>query len=121
MKITCPNCGFQGLDKPVTDAENDELEKPLDMHAYGDGVIPWYDKTEEPCNGFYLLEHIKVYRRIKGVDERRGETRLVVDGRYQTGEGYDDGEPISDMTIECRRCLHEFPVPEEFHRDPDWR
>jgi hypothetical protein len=68
-----------------------------------------YDGSEEPKQGgatpFRYLEDIVNHRDVirlnpKGV--------LQIESHYETDEGYDDGK---NARLECRNCLHEFPIP----------
>jgi len=60
----------------------------------------------DQCQGFRLLEDITVFHFVKGLNNGR----LVVDGLYHTGEGYDEGTD-GTLRMECRKCLSEFPLP----------
>lgn len=54
---------------------------------------------------FRYIEDIEVYREIQGLKDGN----IYVDGLYQSGEGYDDGQA---PRLECRRCFDQFAVPE---------
>lgn len=116
--LTCPHCGFQGIEP--TDPGH-AAEHGVELHTPSDGVIRWHWQKAEPCAGFYLLDTIKVYRRIQGIAVKTVEGQAVpfvqVHGLYQTGEGYDDGLPFAEQEIECRKCLGTFPVPEGFEEN----
>jgi hypothetical protein len=84
-QIVCPHCDYAGVGTAT------------DIHGENGGA---------ECNGFYLLEDITAYRFVRGV----AGGRLVVDGLYHTGEGYDEGVAGS-LRLECRRCLSEFALP----------
>lgn len=97
-KIVCPHCGYDG----TTPMEQQDLHDWQAQHA-----------PEAKCIGFYLLEDVTVYRRVTAVKDGK----LVVDGWYQTGEGYDDGTP-GTMRVECRKCFNAFPIPQ--HLEVEW-
>lgn len=87
-KLTCPHCG-----------NSTDMEEVLDD--------PW------SYEGFRYIEDIVCYRPVKGIEDGR----LIVEGLYESGEGYDDG---TNPRFECRRCLGEFPVPEWVLHLIDW-
>lgn len=68
------------------------------------------DNVEEK---FRYLEDIVCYRRVQGLSEGK----IVVDGMYESGEGYDDG---TNPRFECRKCLGEFEVPEWVLDNIEW-
>lgn len=59
--------------------------------------------------GFRYLEDIVNYRQVVRVQSN--PPLLLIEARYQTGEGYDDGY---NGRIECRNCLGEFTFPESY-------
>ena len=73
------------------------------------------------CGGieaFRYIEDIVNHRNVEGFNEHGV---LRVSGRYETGEGYDDG---TNPRLECRNndqtgrfCGHEFPIPEGIEID----
>ncbi len=86
--IVCPHCGFDGK-----------------------------DETKIRCttgSAFAYLEDIVCYRHIIGFDE---QGCLRIDGRYHTGEGFDDGK---NPRVICGACCEEFPIPEEIMARVDW-
>ena len=52
------------------------------------------------------LEDIVCYREVTGFND---EEELEIDGLYESGEGYDDGE---NARLTCMDCLREFPIPD---------
>jgi hypothetical protein len=59
------------------------------------------------------LEDIVCHRDVYGVKDGR----LEVEGLYQSTEGYDDG---TNARFECRKCNHEWPVPDWLHKQIDF-
>lgn len=80
------------------------------------------------CGGtgpYRYLEDIVNHREVSRVMQVGRAKILMVDGFYETGEGYDDG---TNPRLECRNdvvtpsghtgeCLHEFPIPDDFEVD----
>lgn len=69
-----------------------------------------YDGTSEPDDSgssapFYYLEDIVCHRNVIGIRDGK----LIMEGHFETGEGYDDG---TNPRLECRNCLNEFPIPD---------
>lgn len=80
--IKCPHCGYDGIDAATSNMPKHQVS-----------------------GGFRYLEDITCYRQVGHVEDQD----LHIDGFYQTGEGYDDGE---NRRLECRACYGEFPIPE---------
>jgi hypothetical protein len=65
------------------------------------------------------VETIENHRRVRAVEGGQ----LLIDGCYETGEGYDDGE---DPHFECHGhnaghwCGHRWPVPDWVRPLIDW-
>ncbi len=61
------------------------------------------------CDGqkFRYIEDIQNFRTVEGVD---GYT-INVDGSYQTGEGFDDGD---NARLLCDKCCTELAIPDGF-------
>lgn len=78
-KIVCPHCGYDGSRPSLHRGE------------------------DEP---FLYLEDIVCYRRV--VIGENNEGVLHVDGYYQTGEGFDDGD---NPRLMCGDCLSKFSIP----------
>ena len=69
-----------------------------------------YDGSTEPSQReekFAYLEDIVCWREV--ADDQDDLDTLVVNGYYQSGEGFDDG---SNPRLMCGDCLGEFPIPE---------
>jgi hypothetical protein len=69
---------------------------------------------------FRYVEKIEVYRQVLGV--KNGE--LQINGLYQSGEGYDDGEGGYFECLEELKsggtCLYQWPVPDWVAKRIDW-
>jgi hypothetical protein len=66
------------------------------------------------------VETIQCWRRVIGA----GNGAVGIEGEYETGEGYDDGE---DAHFECHSpdapggwCGHRWPVPEWVYKQIEW-
>ena len=86
------------------------------------------------CGGtddFRYLEDIVSHRNVRGIVRLPDDAPpvLEIEGRYESGEGYDDG---SNPRLECRNrhqvrgndgrlreetCAHEFPIPDGVELD----
>lgn len=71
---------------------------------------------------FRYVEQIEAHRQVTGIS---GGV-VLVESRYATGEGYDDGIPGTEY-FECHNlddrgheCLHRIPVPEFVKAKIDW-
>lgn len=70
--------------------------------------------NDDPMKIRYV-EKIECYRQVLGVKDGQ----LQVNGLYQSGEGYDDGE---NPRFECHAddCLYQWPVPDWVQKVIDW-
>lgn len=96
--LRCPHCGHDG--KTLKSITNKSVRESLHV-----------------SKGFRYLEDIVNYRDLSPklvTSEGYGKPTLVVEGYYESGEGYDDGD---NPRLECRACLGEFPIPEGLEVD----
>ncbi len=78
--------------------------KKIKINKTGKLTCPYCNKSSR----FRYIEDIQNHREVSGMNEELNS--LLVDGFYESTEGYDDGE---DARLECRNCFAECSLPEK--------
>lgn len=109
----------------IRHAEEQRKQGPHETHDHVGKLVCTKCGGSEP-ELFRYVETIESWRQVQAV----AGGRILVDGAYRTGEGYD--EDGKDPYFECRAqvqakdgvstdlCLHRMPIPDWVYKRIDW-